>query len=73
MSIEMCNNIMSYLTGNFIDFEQRLHCLAETTGNLTSFATEGSGYSPDLLMKESWNREFDKRSFIISNSGSRPF
>ena len=64
-----------YLTGQLNDYEDRLHQLPQTTGEVESYKLEGSGYlasiSPNL--KDKWNREFDKRTLIISVGSERPF
>lgn len=62
-----------YISGDIATFEGRLHSLPVSGADLTNFAIEGSGYSPDYILKQRWNKEFDKKSQIINRETSKPF
>lgn len=53
---------MSYVTGTQYDFENRLHHLGFTSGDLTSFAAEALNY-PTVTGNEryKWDKEYKNR------------
>ena len=61
-----------YLTGTFLDLENRLHQLPDSLGDLNLFFYEACGYYPstntiDLVyFIQKWNREFDKKQYPYS-------
>ena len=59
-----------YISGTITDFENRLHELPVTSGELTSFTTEAKGYTgvqTGISKQEigQWNREFAKRYDLL--------
>jgi len=62
-----------YISGNFNDFEPRLHQLAVTSQDITSFAVEGNGYYSQMITSglnyfiDHWNKEFVKKQYSLVN------
>ena len=54
-----------YLTGTIEDFEQRLHQLPLTSGELDSFYEEASGYGEQLYLTGKWDKEFSKKEAVF--------
>lgn len=57
-----------YITGTISDFESRLHQLAISGADLTTFLTECRGYTsaPASGLTGRWNREFAIKLYQIS-------
>lgn len=65
-----------YITGTFLDFEQRLHQLPDSTSDLNNFILEGCAYCPSLTTMNltyfinKWNKEFRKKGYNTDVLGS---
>jgi hypothetical protein len=57
-----------FISGSQYDFENRLHQLPTTTGDLQTFITEYSAYSGDATaaILEKWDRELLKKRIILN-------
>lgn len=62
-----------YITGSQFNFEKRLHQLPTGVIDLDLFELEGLTYTERLATEYKWNKEFEKKSHQIINSGERPF
>ena len=72
---------MAYTTGTYINFQTRLHELAQKQSDLTSYIAEGSGYcfTGGILNRKSatvpmqmigqWERELRLKTYEITKSG----
>ena len=73
---------MSYATGTYLDFQTRLHELAQKQSDVTSFIAEGSGYcftggilnsksiTVPMQMIGHWERELRLKKYQLTPSGS---
>lgn len=61
-----------YITGTYLNFENRLHTLCQSGVDLASFQTEGAGYTGlnTGYFYDNWNIEFRKKIQIISGYSS---
>lgn len=66
---------MQYISGSFETFDERLHQLANTTGILAFFKTEGLSIQSDTSIHGvlKWNNEFFKKRKMLGLAGERPF
>ena len=61
-----------YLTGTFVDLENRLHQLPQSLGDLNFFFFEACSYYPQVnnvslsYFLQKWNKEFVKKQYQYS-------
>lgn len=56
-----------YVTGNITNYEKRIHQFCVDSGDLITFITERSIYSPSDPLLNTWEREENKKISLLNN------